>query len=263
MPLVLVPLESHCLAMWRFRRRVSIHVVVTRAAARLIAAQKAMAFAMLFPDAMPAKERGAKGGRDKAISSGNSFSKALLSKGRTGFEYSEPVGVSSTGRARRRRALPEISIPAKWTAPRMTAVQKLAEMGLTLPRGFCAMPSAVRLREDYSAEDLRALARRSTTVNQSRRLLSLAAVRDGMDRGSAAKICGMDREMLRDWVHRFNASDPEGLIDNWTIRSLQSQDPLEVREPRVNAGHDRDLGLRCPPGFGSYFFANCSLAFMS
>ena len=44
------------------------------------------------------------------------------------------------------------------------------------------MPSAVRLREDYSAEELRALARRSKDVNQSRRLLSLAAVRDGMDR---------------------------------------------------------------------------------
>jgi len=44
------------------------------------------------------------------------------------------------------------------------------------------MPSAVRLREDYSAKELRALARRSTDVNQSRRLLSLAAVLDGMDR---------------------------------------------------------------------------------
>ena len=78
------------------------------------------------------------------------------------------------------------------------------------------MPSAVRLREDYSAEELRALARRSKDVNQSRRLLSLAAVRDGMDRGAAAKIGGMDRQTLRDWVHRFNASGPEGLIDNWT-----------------------------------------------
>jgi hypothetical protein len=78
------------------------------------------------------------------------------------------------------------------------------------------MPSAVRLREDYSAEELRALARRSKTVNQSRRLLSLAAVRDGMDPGSAAKIGGMDRQTLRDWVHRFNGSGPEGLIDNWT-----------------------------------------------
>ena len=44
------------------------------------------------------------------------------------------------------------------------------------------MPSAVRLREDYSAGELRALARRSKDVNQSRRLLSLAGVRDGMDR---------------------------------------------------------------------------------
>ena len=78
------------------------------------------------------------------------------------------------------------------------------------------MPSAVRLREDYSVEELRALARRSKTVNQSRRLLSLAAVRDGMDRGAAAKVGGMDRQTLRDWVHRFNALGPEGLIDNWT-----------------------------------------------
>jgi hypothetical protein len=52
------------------------------------------------------------------------------------------------------------------------------------------MASAVRLREDYSAAELRALARRSKDANQSRRLLSLAAVRDGMDRGSAAKIGG-------------------------------------------------------------------------
>ena len=52
------------------------------------------------------------------------------------------------------------------------------------------MPAAVKLREDYSAEQLRALAKRSKDVHQSRRLLSLAAVRDGMDRGEAAKIGG-------------------------------------------------------------------------
>ena len=73
------------------------------------------------------------------------------------------------------------------------------------------MPSAVRLPEDYSAEELRRLARRSKDVNQSRRLLSLAGVRGGMDRGAAARIGGMDRQTLRDWVHRFNASGPEGL----------------------------------------------------
>ena len=67
------------------------------------------------------------------------------------------------------------------------------------------MPSAVRLREDYSAGELRTLARWSKDVSQSRRLLSLAAVRDGMDRAAAAKIGGMDRQTLRDWVIRFNA----------------------------------------------------------
>ena len=84
------------------------------------------------------------------------------------------------------------------------------------------MPAAVRLREDYSAEELRALARRSKDVNQSRRLLSLAAVRDGMDRGEAAKIGGMDRQTLRDWVHRFNASGSGGALRQLDGRSEAS-----------------------------------------
>src|ERR1700692_1574344 len=103
------------------------------------------------------------------------------------------------------------------------------------------MPSAVRLREDYSAEALRALARRSKDVNQSRRLLSLAAVRDGMDRGAAAKIGGMDRQTLRDWVHRFNASGPEGLFDNWTDgpKPRLSEDQLIQFARIVEVGPDR------------------------
>jgi transposase len=75
------------------------------------------------------------------------------------------------------------------------------------------MPAAVKMRDDYSADDLRALARRSKDANRSRRLLSLAAVRDGMDRGAAARIGGMDRQTLRDWVHRFNVAGPDGLAD--------------------------------------------------
>ncbi len=78
------------------------------------------------------------------------------------------------------------------------------------------MPAAVKLREDFSAEQLWALTRRSKDVNQGRRLLSLAAVRDGKDRGKAARIGEINRQTLRDWVHRFNAADPEGLFDNWT-----------------------------------------------
>ena len=104
------------------------------------------------------------------------------------------------------------------------------------------MPSAVRLREDCSAEEIRALARRSKTVNQSRRLLSLAAVRNGMDRGAAAKIGGMDRQTLRDWVHRFNASGPEGLIDNWTDgpKPRLSAEQLAQFATLVEAGPDRE-----------------------
>jgi transposase len=103
------------------------------------------------------------------------------------------------------------------------------------------MPSAVRLREDYSAEELRRLACRSKDVNQSRRLLSLAAVRDGMDRGDAAKIGGLDRQTLRDWVHRFNASGPEGLVDNWTEgpKPRLTAEQLARFAQIVEAGPDR------------------------
>ena len=104
------------------------------------------------------------------------------------------------------------------------------------------MPSAVRLREDYSAGELRGLARRSKDVNQSRRLLSLAGVRDGMDRGAAARIGGMDRQTLRDWVHRFNASGLEGLLDNWTEGPKPRLSAQQVAEftQIVEAGPERE-----------------------
>ena len=104
------------------------------------------------------------------------------------------------------------------------------------------MPAAVRLREDYSAEELRALARRSKDVNQSRRLLSLAAVRDGMDRGAAAQDRRHGPPDLRDWVHRFNASGPEGLIDNWTEgpKPRLSAEQLAEFAKIVETGPDRE-----------------------
>jgi transposase len=75
------------------------------------------------------------------------------------------------------------------------------------------MASALVLRLDYSAADLRRLAARGKDASQSRRLLSLAAVRDGMNRTEAARIGGMDRQTLRDWVIRFNEGGPDALID--------------------------------------------------
>ena len=75
------------------------------------------------------------------------------------------------------------------------------------------MSAAIELRNDFSADELRRLAARSNDANQARRLLALAAVCDGMSREAAARIGGMDRQTLRDWVHAFNVQGPDGLID--------------------------------------------------
>src|ERR1700693_3690812 len=103
------------------------------------------------------------------------------------------------------------------------------------------MPAAVKLRDDYSAEELRALARRSKDVNQSRRLLSLAAVRDGMDRGEAGKIGGLDRQTLRDSVQRFNAAGPGWVFDHWTDGPTPrlSREQLDDLAKIVERGPDR------------------------
>ncbi len=74
-------------------------------------------------------------------------------------------------------------------------------------------PSRIALRDDYDAVTLRRLAKGSRDSRQARRLLSLAAVYEGMSRAAAAAVGGMDRQTLRDWVHRFNAEGPEGLLD--------------------------------------------------
>ena len=73
------------------------------------------------------------------------------------------------------------------------------------------MPCTIPLRDDFDAVSVRREALRCDNISQARRLLAIAAVYDGMSRGEAAKIGGMDRQTLRDWVHRFNAEGPAGL----------------------------------------------------
>ncbi len=75
------------------------------------------------------------------------------------------------------------------------------------------MGTAIAVRKDYSSQELRSLARRVRNAGQARRLLSIAAVLDGAVREAAARIGGMDRQTLRDWVIRFNQAGPEGLIN--------------------------------------------------
>ena len=75
------------------------------------------------------------------------------------------------------------------------------------------MAAAIPLRDDFSADDLRALARRCRDAKPCARLLALAAVAEGRKRAEAARIGGMDRQTLCDWVHRFNAEGVDGLSD--------------------------------------------------
>ena len=72
------------------------------------------------------------------------------------------------------------------------------------------MSAAIAVRDDFEADDLRGLAAKAKDANQARRLLAPAAVCEGKDREEAARIGGMDRQTLRDWVHRFNEQGPPG-----------------------------------------------------
>ena len=74
------------------------------------------------------------------------------------------------------------------------------------------MGRALALREDFTAADLKRLARESRDADQTRRLLALAVIYDGGSRADAAKTGGVGRQIVRDWVVRFNAEGPEGLM---------------------------------------------------
>ena len=102
------------------------------------------------------------------------------------------------------------------------------------------MPAALPLRSDFGSQTLRKLARRCENSNQSRRLLSLAAVYDGMNRTEAARISGMDRQTLRHWVLRFNKDGPEGLYDRWSAGPTRrlSDDQLRELATIVETGPD-------------------------
>ena len=71
----------------------------------------------------------------------------------------------------------------------------------------------VPLRTDFDADVLRAVARKTKDGPQARRLLALAAIYDGASRTEAARIGGVTLQVVRDWVVKFNAHGPEGLID--------------------------------------------------
>ena len=89
------------------------------------------------------------------------------------------------------------------------------------------MGHAIAVRTDYAAGEIRRFAQRAKDAAQARRLLAIAAVLDGASREEAAKIGGMDRQTLRDWVIRFNEQGADGLINI----------PSPGMPPKLNAAH--------------------------
>jgi transposase len=87
-------------------------------------------------------------------------------------------------------------------------------------------------RRELSAGELRDAAGRSRDANATRRMLALALVLEGHSRTDAAQMCGMDRQTLRDWVHRYNAEGIAGL----------SNRPAPGPEPRLSADQEAEVG---------------------
>ena len=75
------------------------------------------------------------------------------------------------------------------------------------------MSVPIPLRRDFNAARLRGLENETKDGPQARRLLTLAAICDVTTRSEAAKIGGVGLQIIRDWVLRFNAQGPDGLLD--------------------------------------------------
>ncbi len=92
--------------------------------------------------------------------------------------------------------------------------------------------SAIEItRQNLSISRLRAEAARTADAKQARRILAIAMVLDGHSRLLAAQAGGMDRQTLRDWVHRNNADGLTGLVDR----------PRPGRQPRLTEAQRREV----------------------
>ena len=75
------------------------------------------------------------------------------------------------------------------------------------------MAAAIELGDDLDGPALRKLGRLTKDAAQARRLLALAAIHDGCCRTNAARIGDVGLHTVRDWVRRFNARGPAGLLE--------------------------------------------------
>jgi transposase len=118
-------------------------------------------------------------------------------------------------------------------------------------------------RGELTAAELRAAAGRAKDARAARRMLAIALVLSGVDRATAAATCGMDRQTLRDWVHRYNAEGLAGLVNRTVAHRPRRLAPEQLAELAawVEAGPDpvrdgvvrwrrKDLQHRIATAFG-------------
>ncbi len=89
--------------------------------------------------------------------------------------------------------------------------------------------AAIEVRDDFSGDDVRRLARGSGDAKQVRRLLAVAVILDGGMRTEAARLGVVGLQIVRDSVLRFNAEGPDGLVD----RKAPGKAPTLTAEQRA------------------------------
>src|SRR3954453_3143519 len=103
-------------------------------------------------------------------------------------------------------------------------------------------------RHEPGAGDLRREAARCRDARAARRMLALALGLGGASREEAARAAGMDRQTLRDWVHRYNAEGLAGLHDRHRSgrrpRLTPEQEPELATPGHQGPDPDRDGGGR-------------------
>jgi transposase len=98
--------------------------------------------------------------------------------------------------------------------------------------------SAIAIVHHVEPEELRRLGRLQTSGRMASRMFAIANVLDGLSREEAATHAGMERQCLRDWVHRFNAEGVEGLRDR----------PHKGRPRRMHEGIEKAFSERVDKG---------------
>jgi transposase len=86
-------------------------------------------------------------------------------------------------------------------------------------------------RKDLAPAQVRLAAGKTKDARAARRMLAIALVLEGVDRKTAAETCGMDRQTLRDWVHRYNGEGLAGLTNR----------PSPGRRPRLTPEQQAQL----------------------